>query len=77
VVLVTCTREQQLARVMERDGSSRAVAEAMVDSQMPLAQKLAKAGTVFTNVGSLAELRAQVQAWCYTRLGPAARLPAP
>lgn len=60
VVLVTCSPEIQLARVMARDGLTKDAALARIAAQMPLASKVPLADVVIVNDGSLEELRAQV-----------------
>jgi hypothetical protein len=50
----------QLARLMKRDGCSRAAAEARVGAQMPLSKKTALADIVISNEGSLQDLQQQV-----------------
>lgn len=60
VWVVTCEPQQQLERVMERDRLSRNQAQARIDSQMPLAEKVALADVVINNSGTLVELYSQV-----------------
>jgi len=59
--VVTCSPEQQLARVMQRDGLSETEARSRIASQMPLAQKVAQADGVIHNQTSIAELQQQVE----------------
>ena len=42
-MVARCSREAQLARLMERTGMSRALAAARIDSQAPLERKIAVA----------------------------------
>jgi len=56
VVVVTADDELRLARLMLRDGLSRADAEARLSSQLPLAQKVAQADVVLQNNGDLVQL---------------------
>ena len=61
VVVVTCTPEQQVARLMSRDGLSAAQAEQRLRSQKPLASKAAVADYVLVNSDSEARLRSKVE----------------
>ncbi len=63
VLVVTCPAEQQLARLLARDGFDRAEALKRIDSQLPQSQKAALADVVFDNGGTVDETRAQVLAW--------------
>ena len=64
VWIVTCGREQQIARLMARNGWSREEAERRVDAQPPLTPKLARADLVIDNRGAPEETRCQVEpAW--------------
>ena len=54
--LVNCTPEQQLARMMQRDGLSKAEAQARLQSQWPLASKRDQADRVIDNGGELNDL---------------------
>ncbi|NJL91889.1 MAG: dephospho-CoA kinase [Coleofasciculaceae cyanobacterium SM2_1_6] len=60
VWVVTCTQEQQLARLVSRDQLSPAAAQGRIDSQMPLAQKIPLAEVVLDNTGDRAELLTQI-----------------
>jgi dephospho-CoA kinase len=60
VWVVSCTPEQQLTRLMRRNGLTQPEAQARIDSQMPLAQKCAQADVVLENQGSLEDLYSQV-----------------
>jgi dephospho-CoA kinase len=62
VWLVTCAPEQQVARLMARNGLSREEAERRVAAQPPLGPKLARADTIIANGGTLGETQAQVEA---------------
>ena len=44
--------QEQLRRVMARDGLTAQQAQARIDSQMPLAEKLARADRTIDNSGS-------------------------
>lgn len=65
--VVTCPREQQIARIMARNGVDRAEAERRIDAQPPQEEKIARADVVIHNDGTLEELREQVLA-AWTRL---------
>jgi len=58
--VVTCSPEQQLARVMQRDGLSETDARSRIASQMPLTEKVAQADVVIHNQTTLDELQQQV-----------------
>lgn len=62
VWVVTCAREDQLARLQNSRGLSRAQAELRVDAQPPIANKLEHATEVMTNTGSLSALEQQIDA---------------
>lgn len=58
--VVTCTPGLQLQRLMERDACSKEDAQALIQTQLPLATKEALADRVLRNTGTQDELRAQV-----------------
>ena len=60
VIVVACSRDQQLARVMARDGLTRADAERRLVSQWPIEEKVKRADYVIRTDGSHAETDAQV-----------------
>ncbi|KAG2448764.1 hypothetical protein HYH02_006118 [Chlamydomonas schloesseri] len=60
-VLVTCTPEQQVSRLVGRDGGSMERAQARIAAQMPLEAKRRLADVVIDNDGSLEQLRGQVR----------------
>ncbi|KAJ7643795.1 CoaE-domain-containing protein, partial [Roridomyces roridus] len=60
VVVVYCSADVQLARLMQRDGSSREDALSRLNSQIPIADKVQYADRVIDNSGSLADLEAHV-----------------
>jgi dephospho-CoA kinase len=62
VWVVTCTRDQQLERLMRTRGYSRDEAEGRVDAQAPQEEKVARADVVIDNSGTLEQTRAQVSA---------------
>lgn len=59
VVVVGCSEETQMSRLMERAGMNRAAASAVIDAQMPLAQKIRRADHVVWNNGPRSALSAQ------------------
>jgi dephospho-CoA kinase len=60
--LVDCNEEQQLQRLMARNGLSTAEAQARIAAQWPLARKRALANVVLDNRGTPEQLNAQVAA---------------
>jgi dephospho-CoA kinase len=58
--VVTCTDEQQLKRLMQRNHLSEHEAKLRIASQMPLAQKIAIATFAIDNSGEDADLRKQI-----------------
>ncbi|KAA1469316.1 CoaE-domain-containing protein, partial [Dentipellis sp. KUC8613] len=60
VVVVYCSAEIQLQRLMRRDGSTREAAMARLNAQLPITEKLEFADHVIDNSGGLQELRDQV-----------------
>ena len=60
--LVDCDQDQQLQRLMTRNGLSAAEAQARVAAQWPLARKRALADVVLDNRGTPEQLNAQVAA---------------
>jgi dephospho-CoA kinase len=62
VVVVTCTPEQQIERLISRNGYSQAQARQRIAVQMPLEQKRRFADYVIDNSGSLEQTKAQVDA---------------
>ena len=64
VWVVTCRREQQLERLMQRRGYPQQEAEMRVDAQSPQEDKVARADVVIDNSGMMGETIRQVrQAW--------------
>ncbi|MFP4133402.1 MAG: dephospho-CoA kinase [Halothece sp.] len=59
--VVSCSPEQQLKRVMERDGLSEKEARSRINAQMPLREKIALADIVMDNSGNIEELHQQVE----------------
>jgi dephospho-CoA kinase len=62
VVLVTCTPEVQVQRIVQRDGLTREAALSRLSAQMPLSQKLSLADEVVLNNNGLIELEEAVEA---------------
>lgn len=60
VLLVGCSRETQLDRLIRLRHTAPDRALQMIDAQMPLPQKIARASQVVWNDGSLAALRGEV-----------------
>ena len=61
LIVVTARPEVQRARLMARDGIDAAAAQARIDAQWPLAQKVAVATEVIDNSGDREALREQVE----------------
>jgi len=60
VWLVTCDPSQQIARLTARDGLSLPAAQARIDSQMSIEQKLPFVDVVLKNISSQASMLRQV-----------------
>jgi len=60
LIVVVAPEEEQLARLVLRDGMSESEARARLSAQLPAAEKVKRATYVLDNRGSLAELEAQV-----------------
>jgi len=60
VLVVDVPETVQIARLMQRDGSTREQAEAMLAAQASREQRLAKADDVVENNGTLVELNARI-----------------
>jgi dephospho-CoA kinase len=63
VIVVSSTRQRQIARLAQRNGLSRSDALARIHAQWPLARKRRLADHVFHNNGTRKALRAQVISW--------------
>ncbi|KAG2138518.1 dephospho-CoA kinase-domain-containing protein, partial [Suillus clintonianus] len=61
VIVVYCSADVQLQRLMARDNSSREDASARLNSQLPIAQKVQYADIVVDNSGTLQDLEEQVR----------------
>lgn len=60
-VVVGTSSDQQLARLVERDGCDEAAAKAKINAQMPLAAKLQRAHVPVMNLGTVGELEDQLE----------------
>jgi len=60
VVVVYCSPEIQLQRLMKRDGSTRDEASARLNAQLPIAEKVQFADVIIDNSGTLQDLEVQV-----------------
>ena len=58
--VVSCDRSLQISRLQQRNNLTRAQAEARINSQLPLAEKIALADTVLQNNNNLQDLYVQV-----------------
>lgn len=64
IVVVTCPREEQIRRCVERDGFSEEEIESRLRMQIPLAEKVRRADYVIDNGGSREKTEEQVrQVW--------------
>ncbi|KAG6811892.1 hypothetical protein H0H92_005350 [Tricholoma furcatifolium] len=63
IVVVYCSQDLQLQRLMNRDNSTREEATARLNSQMPITEKVAYADVVIDNSGTPQELSTQVDAY--------------
>ena len=61
VVVVACSARVQVERLMTRMGLDEAEAQRMIDAQMPLAEKIARADHVIWNNGGRDELKEQTR----------------
>ena len=61
VILIACSPQQQLARLVSRNGLTPAEARARIDSQMSFEQKRPFATWIIDNGGTLEATRAQVK----------------
>jgi len=64
LIVVSCSAQTQLARVMSRDSQTQAQAKSIIDTQLPMAAKEAVASIVIQNNGSFEDLKeATREAW--------------
>lgn len=61
LLVVRCSREQQLGRLVARNGLTPRQAQARIDAQAPIEDKVAVADYVIDNDGPLAETRARTR----------------
>lgn len=73
VIVVSCPREMQLQRLMERNKLSKEDAERRLAAQLPIDKKVAKATFVIKNEGTFDELNAQVDALIASLTDPKSR----
>ncbi|KAH8106955.1 CoaE-domain-containing protein [Cristinia sonorae] len=62
IIVIYCSAEIQLQRLMKRDNSSRPDASARLNAQIPIADKLQYADIVLDNSGSPQDLESQIDA---------------
>jgi dephospho-CoA kinase len=60
-IVVTCTREQQIARALERPGATESSVLARLEHQMPVAEKVARADYVIDTSGTKDETLRQTK----------------
>jgi dephospho-CoA kinase len=60
VVVTSCPRGQQVARVVERDGLTPAQAEARIDAQLPTDEKVRRADFVIDTGGTYGDTNRQI-----------------
>ena len=61
VIVVKCSRQQQVARLVNRNNYSESESISRIDAQMPLDKKCQMADLVIDNSGQLNETRSQVE----------------
>ena len=61
VIVAACDPQQQLRRLMQRDGLSEAEARARLNAQWPIEEKVARADYVIRTDGSVADTDSQVR----------------
>ena len=61
VLVIDCSEEQQIERVMHRSGLSRDQVKAIMATQASRSERLAAADDVINNDGEIADLRSQVE----------------
>ena len=62
ILVIDCSEQQQMARVIQRNGLTAAAAQAIMASQVSRAERLGHADDVVRNETDLAALRADVVA---------------
>ena len=63
ILLVYADREVQITRIMQRDGSSRELAEKIIDSQAKEEEKKKKSHYIIENNGSIEDLYQKLSKW--------------
>jgi dephospho-CoA kinase len=58
--VVSCSPEEQMQRLLQRDSLSREQAIARINNQMPIEQKIARADVILDNSGSVDDLYQQI-----------------
>jgi dephospho-CoA kinase len=66
LLVVTCEEQEQLRRLMARDGLDERQARARIGSQLSQKEKAAVANVIIDNSGERDELEVQVEAWLAT-----------
>jgi len=62
LIVVSCSRQTQLERLLARDDTDPATARGLLDAQLPLEDKEAVADVIIRNEGTLPDLEAAVDA---------------
>jgi dephospho-CoA kinase len=70
VVVVACTPDEQVRRLMARDGIAEADARARLEAQWPIGEKVSRADHVIRTDGTFAETDRQVDALVATLQSP-------
>lgn len=68
-VVVSVPDDVQIARLMARDGATRAQAQARIDAQMPLRDKVSRAAVVIDNSSTREATQQQVDSLVHTLRG--------
>lgn len=63
IIVVSCTAEQQLERLMKRNQLTQAEAQQRIDAQWPLSEKIKRADLIINNSLGQAETEKQVKEW--------------
>lgn len=66
VLVVSCNPKNQLQRMRTRQGMTEDLIQAMIQAQMPLDQKILKAGFTIQNDGSIEDLHRKIDQWLVT-----------
>ena len=69
VIVTSCTRENQVRRIMARDNLDATEVQGRLDAQMPIEEKVKRATYVVDTNGSLVQTNAQVHRLYQTLLG--------